>query len=163
MKALLAILILSSFTSAARFQTNTNAAPLLTWKFQAPVDGSYGPASTAGWFAWENIVIESNRFHYFVTSDCLGGNPNCKGKIIPFCDHICLDHAKMPDPDRVSGLLTNRPVLWTYEAFDHWKKTGEINPMGILYRREPFIPRDPATNRNEMFRQVRAAVRDNRR
>src|SRR5689334_4581626 len=112
MKALFIIVIFSGFALAAHSQTNTNAAPSLTWKFQTPVNGIYGPASTAGWFAYESVVIESNRFHYFVTSDCMGpGNPNYKGKITQFPDHICLDHPKMPDPDRVSGLLTNRPVL----------------------------------------------------
>jgi hypothetical protein len=163
MKALLAIIILSSFAVAGHSQSNTNAAPLLTWKFQAPVDGRYCPQSTGGWFAYENIEIEGNHFHYFVTSDCMGpGNPNYKGKIIRFNDRICLDHRKVPNPDLVPGLLTNRPVLWTYDAFEQWKKTGEINPMGILYLSQPQIVRDPATNRNEMFRQVRATIQSSR-
>jgi len=161
-KTLLITIILSTFAVAGHSETNTNAAPTLTWKFQAPVDGMYGPLSTAGCFAYENIEIEGNHFRYFITSDCLGGNPDYKGKIIQFNDHIWLDHRKMPSPDWVSGLLTNRPVLWTYEAFDHWKKTGQIDPMGILYRSEPLIARDPATNRNEMFRQVRATIQSSR-
>jgi len=160
MKALL-VIILFSFAVAGHSQSNTNAAPLLTWKFQAPVDGRYCPQS-GGWFAYENIAIEGNRFHYFITSDSLGHrNPDYRGKIIQFPDHIWLDHRKVPNADRVPGLLANHPVLWTYEAFDHWKKTGEIDPTGILYRSKPQIVCDPATNRNEMFRQVRSALRSN--
>jgi hypothetical protein len=164
-KTFLIIIIFSIFVLAGHSQNNTNAAPSLTWKFQPPVNGSYAWGWTEGLLASENIEIEGNYFRYFILSDSISiGHriPIYKGKIIQFADHVWLKNRKIPNPDRVSGLLTNRPVIWTCEAFDRWKKTGEIDPMGILYRWEPVIPRDPATNRNEMFRQVRAAIRDNR-
>jgi hypothetical protein len=163
MKTLLAIIIVSNFAVAAYSQTKTNASPLLTWKFQAPVDGSYERGWVYGLLSFESIEIDGNRFRYRIFSDSIGTRlPDYKGKIIQFPDHMWLSHRKVPDADRVSGLLTNHPVLWTYEAFEHWKKTGEIDPMGILYWNEPLLGRIPATNRSEMFRQVRAAVRDNR-
>jgi hypothetical protein len=162
-RTLLIIVIFSSFAVAGHSQTNTNAAPLSTWKFQAPLDGSYSQESTPGLMAYEVIEIEGNHFRYFIVSDSIGHHiPIYKGRIIQFPDHIWFNLRKMRDPDRVSGLLTNRPVIWTCEAFDHWKKTGEIDPMGILYRSEPQIMRDPATNPAEMFRQVRAVLQNGR-
>lgn len=162
MKALLAILAVYNIGVAGYSQTNTNAPLSLTWKYHLPISGSYRPEPSVGFFAGEVIEIKSNKFHYTQFTDDLGFRvPDCEGQIFQFSDHVFFDHRKIPSPDRVSGLLNNHPVLWTYEAFHNWKKTGEIDPMGILFWRQPEIKRDAVTNRSEMIRQLRSAMRTN--
>lgn len=161
MKALLAILAIYSVGVAAHSQSNTNAAPLFTWKARPPLSGCYMPEGP-GLLAGEILDIKSNRFRYTWFTDSIPFHaPDYTGNIIEFSDHIFFDHCKIPSPDRVSGLLDDRPVLWTYEAFNNWKRTGKIDPTGILYWNQPETKRDPLTNRIEMVRQLRQAMRIN--
>ena len=108
-----------------------------------PPDGIYGPNPAIAWFAGEVIDITGDDFHYEYFSDCLPGPPPLTGRIKVLEDHIHLDHPNVPNPERIADVLDGKPVLWTKNAYQLWKTTGEIDEIGILYFRSPVdFPHD---------------------
>ena len=149
MRTLLAItfFVVLGFTGYAQ-----KTAPV-SWKLQPPTSGLYGPDPSQRWYTGELVRIDGTNFHYTRFTDVAGSPvPAYTGRVVLYGDHIYLDHPGVPYPYRISGLLTNRPVLWTWEGYEQWKKTGKIDELGILYLEKPRVEQGAAANGSQPSR-----------
>jgi len=159
MKALLAIVTSGYLQAAIDAQAATNAQSAAVWKPQPLANGLYEPDPRHRSFAGELIGIQGTNFHYTRFTDVLGvPTPNYTGTIVQVKDHVLFNHPKVPNPERISGVLCNRPVLWEWESYDLWKRLGvDPKPHELLYlvpaKAEPggaanrSQPAGPGTNR----------------
>ena len=105
-----------------------------TIKAVKPPDGVYGPNPKMAWYAGEVVTIKGDTFHWKFFTDALPGPPDRTGSIKVFKDHILLDDPKVPNPERIADVINGVPVLWTKDAYQSWKKTGEADWVcGLLY------------------------------
>ena len=150
MRVLFAIVILGWFQSAVHAQTGTNAEPTKTWKPQPLASGLYEPDPKNLWFAGELIKIDGTNFHYTYFTDVIvvgTPTPNYTGTVVQLKDHILLGHPKIPNPHRISGVLSNRPVLWVWDGHQEWRRLG-LNPKPdeLLYMRPVKVEPNGAAN-----------------
>ena len=147
MKALFAIIVFGYLGNASDAQEATNAQSSVDWKPQALSSGIYEPDRECYWFAGEVIRIDGTNFYYHHFTDVPPFSSDYTGAVVQLKDHILLDHPKVPSPERISGLLSNRPVLWVWDGYQEWKRLGlNPNPSELLYLRETntakyYVPR----------------------
>ena len=130
------LLVCLAAASCAHTDTHPLAWPL-TWQPRPPPDGQYEPDHRFEWYAGEQIRIQGTHFHYTRFHDVVGVGWASEGTLNVFPDHVVLNGAKVLNPYRISGLLTNHPVLWTQQGFEQWTNNGSIDPMEILYLSHP--------------------------
>src|SRR5262245_31881171 len=120
MKAILIVTVISCLRIATNAQEATNAQSSAVWKPQPPSNGFYELESKYHLFSGEEIKIDGTNFHYRFFSDVIEDNHDYTGAVVQLKDHILLDHPKVRNPERVSGVLSNRPVLWQWESYELW-------------------------------------------
>jgi hypothetical protein len=151
MRALLAIIVFGHLQSATHAQLATNVQSSVAWKPQALSNGLYEPDPRISWFAGELIRINGTNFHYGYFTDVLGvPTPDYTGTVVQLKDHILLNHPKVPNPERISGVLSNRPVLWVWDGYQEWKRLGlDPKPDEVLYLRTTKAERGGPANRSQ--------------
>jgi hypothetical protein len=124
------------------------------WRPQALANGLYEPDPKESWFAGELITINGTNFHYGYFTDVLGvPRPDYAGTIVQLKDHILLEHPKVPNPERISGVLSNRPVLWVWDGYQEWRRLGlDPKPHELLYLRPVKVEPNGAANGSQPFR-----------
>ena len=139
MRALFAIIVFGLLQTASDAQQATNAQSSVAWKPQALASGIYEPDSKYRWYAGEVIEIDGTNFQYHHFTDVPpppSDYTNYTGAVVQLKDHIMLDHPKVPNPERISGLLSNLPVLWVWDGYQQWKRWGgNPGPKEVLYLR----------------------------
>jgi hypothetical protein len=153
MKTPAGIAILLGLGVLAYAQQSHRAVVSVSWKLQPPVSGRYVPDPSKSWFAGEIVQIDGTNFHYTQFTDVGSARvPDYRGRVLIFKDHIYLDHPGMAYPYRISGLLTNRPVIWTWKGYEQWRKSGEIDELDILYLEIPGGEQGAATKGSQPSR-----------
>jgi hypothetical protein len=111
--------------------------PVAKFVLSAPASGTYSPwrdpKDQIKYFAGELISITNSSFHYGTFSDVPDTRVHYSGSVSVFKDHIYLDHPGIPYPYRVAGVADGVPVLFTWEGYEQWKKTGKVFELNVLF------------------------------
>lgn len=103
-----------------------------------PLIGKFGPDSTKQWFAGRVITFSGDSFHYKYFTDALSDDrPEVRtgldGVVRYFPSYLELTYPNGKKAYYVVGYMNRKRVLWDWDAYWHWKQTGEIDELGILY------------------------------
>ncbi|HZV35079.1 MAG TPA: hypothetical protein VFB72_10950 [Verrucomicrobiae bacterium] len=136
----LAVLLLFALTCHAGDRSSDGMVSVAKFSLSPPASGLYGPWRDKDKnrpYAGELIVITNASFRYTTFSDVVGKRPEYSGTVSVFKDHIYLNHPGIPYPYRVAGVADGVPVLFTWEGFEQWKKTGKVFELNVLYLQKP--------------------------
>jgi hypothetical protein len=141
----LAILMLLTLACHAGQRSSDGMIPVAKFVVSTPASGLYGPWRDAKdqtkWYAGELITVTNSSFRYTTFSDVVGKRPDYSGTVSVFKDHIYLDHPGVPYPYRVAGVADGTPVLFTWEGYEQWKKTGKVFMLNVLYLQKTTKPK----------------------
>jgi len=141
----LALLLLLAMTCCAGELSNDGMVSVAKFSVSAPAFGLYGPwrdKDKTGWYGGELITITNATFNYTTFSDVAGKRPEYSGALLVLTDHIYLNHPGVPYPYRVAGVADGVPVLFTWEGYEQWKKTGKVFELNILYLQKATAPKN---------------------
>jgi hypothetical protein len=135
------LFLLLAITCHADERFKDGMIPVAKFVLSSPTNGTYAPWRDAKnqtkYYAGETITLTNASFRYTTFSDVVGNHRDYSGKVSIFKDHIFLDHPGMPFPYRVAGLADGVPVLFTWEGYEQWKKTGKVFELNVLYLQKP--------------------------
>jgi hypothetical protein len=139
----LAFWLMFALTCQAGGNSNEGMVPIAKFVLAPPALGTYKPwrDPKERWYAGEIIILTNSSFHYIKFSDVVGRHRDYSGTLSIFKDHIYLNHPDVPYPYRIAGVADGVPVLFTWEGYEQWKKTGKVFELNILYGEKTQRPK----------------------